>query len=191
MAGGWRGRFSRIAAFVALTVPSIAAALPAARAEAAATFAMLARSYSQIEQRLDILPGDLGGAAAAFVAGCYVAMHGVDFPDRHFGALVAQRRQVMATVPGFEAAPARERRGAYEQLAIVGMLIAEVARIERAASDASLFFRDALDPPRSDFNVLASVPQLRLDSGHPGLASFWLPRLKLADRSNPALAQII
>ena len=64
------------------------------------------------------------------------------------------------------------------------MLIAEVARIEKAASDASLFLRDALDPPRSDFNVLASVPQLRLDSGHPGLASFWRRFLAGSELSN-------
>ncbi|MCD0423327.1 hypothetical protein LOC51_39450 [Rubrivivax sp. JA1024] len=111
---------------------------PAGRSQAESTFATLLRSYGDIERRFGIEAGDLGGAAAAFVAGCWMAMHGADFPDRHFATLVAQMRQVMASQPGFAAVPARERREAYEQLAIIGMFMATTQMGLKARPDPAL-----------------------------------------------------
>jgi hypothetical protein len=108
------------------------------RKQAASTFASLLRSYADIERRFNIPAGDLGGAAAAFVAGCWMALHASDFPDPHFDALVRQMRAVMATEPGVDRSSAREKREAYEQLAIIGMFMATTQMGLKAQPNAEL-----------------------------------------------------
>lgn len=152
-------------------IPSLLAAgyPPAGRAQAASTFATLLRSYGDIERRFGIEPGDLGGAAAAFVAGCYMAMHGVDFPDRHFATLVAQMRRVMASQPGFASVPARELREAYEQLAIIGMFMATTQMGLKSRPDEAVA-KSSRDAARGYLQQFLKGDVDRLTLGDDGLA---------------------
>jgi len=151
-------------------IPSLLAAgyPPAGRAQAESTFATLLRSYGDIERRFGIEPGDLGGAAAAFVAGCWMAMRGEDFPDRHFATLAAQMRRVMASQPGFASVPAHERREAYEQLAIIGMFMATTQMGLKAKPDAALA-KSSRDAARGYLQQFLKGDVDRLTLGEDGL----------------------
>ncbi|MFT3720175.1 DUF6683 family protein [Pseudorhodoferax sp.] len=161
-----------------VTTPSPAVSMPArlasgypaaSRAEAEATFRSLLRSYAEIEKRFSIPPGDLGGAAAAFVAGCYMALHGADFPDEHFAPLVRQMRTAMASVPGFAKVSAREKREAYEQLAIIGMFMATTQMGLRSRPDAGLAQRTR-DAARQYLGQFVKGDVTRLSLGPKGMA---------------------
>jgi hypothetical protein len=116
----------------------LASGYPAAeRARAAATFAKLLMSYAEIERRFGIPAGDLGGAAAAFIAGNWMALHATDFPDAHFAALVQQMREAVGSEPRFAQVDAREKREAYEQLAIIGMFMATTQMGLKSRPDAA------------------------------------------------------
>ncbi|MFT3666772.1 DUF6683 family protein [Piscinibacter sp.] len=141
---------------------------PASRAQAEATFRSLLRSYADIEKRFSIPPGDLGGAAAAFVAGCVMAMHGADFPDEHFAPLVDQMRTAVAAVPGFARLSERDRREAYEQLAIIGMFMASTQMALKSRPDAALAQRTR-DAARRYLGQFVKGDVTRLSVGAKGL----------------------
>ena len=103
----------------------LAQSYPAAhRAQTAEVFESLLGKYAQIEKRFGIAPGDFGGAVAAYVAGNMMALRQEPFPDEHFSALVKQMRGVITDSPEFTRIDVRERRRAYEQMAIIGMFMA-------------------------------------------------------------------
>jgi len=94
------------------------------RAQAQALFEDLLGRYAGIERQFDIPAGDVGGALAAFLAGSWMAMHNANFPDRHFMPAVRQMRGALAGQPAWQQASAVDRRDMYEQMAIIGMLMA-------------------------------------------------------------------
>jgi hypothetical protein len=115
---------------------------PAAqRKEIERTFADLLNGYQGIERQFHIQPGDLAGAVAAFVAGNYMAYHNVDFPDHQFGPLVQQMRSIIVSNPEFQRSSQAERREMYEQMAIIGMLMASTQMALREAPDAAIAAR--------------------------------------------------
>lgn len=94
------------------------------RAQAKALFDDLLARYAQVEKQFGIPRGDLPGAVAAFLAGSWMGLHNVDFPDAQFLPLVEQMRAIVANNPQFQAAADTDKREMYEQMAILGMLMA-------------------------------------------------------------------
>lgn len=97
---------------------------PARRAEAEKAFVQLLGAYHQIEARFGIPRNDVGGAVAAFIAGGLMAYRNQDFPDAHFKPLVEQMRGILAADPSWAQASVAAKQDMYEQLAIIGMLVA-------------------------------------------------------------------
>jgi len=103
----------------------LASQYPAAsRAEAERVFRELLQRYGQLEQRFGLEKGDVAGSVAAFIAGNYMAYHNSGFPDENFLPLVNQMRTVLANNPEFQQASPQARQETYEQMALVGMLMA-------------------------------------------------------------------
>jgi len=103
----------------------MASKYPAAeRAKANKLFNDLLAGYGQIERKFDIPPQDVAGSVAAFIAGSYMAYRNVDFPDQNFKPLVDQMRGIIGNNPEFIKAPDTAKREMYEQLAILGMMMA-------------------------------------------------------------------
>lgn len=84
--------------------------------------------YRQLERRLGLPAGDAAGAVAAYIAGNYMALHGVEVPDPHFLQLVRQVRGALDKSPDFRRLSSSGRRRLYEQSAMVGTFMA-VARL--------------------------------------------------------------
>lgn len=104
---------------------AMAGAHPAAqRGQAQQTYEQLLTGYHRIEQQFGIAPYDVAGAVAAFIAGSYMGYRNVSFPDRHFKPLVEQVRAILAADPAWAQSPLAAKQDMYEQLAIVGMLVA-------------------------------------------------------------------
>ncbi len=104
---------------------ALAAAAPAERR--AALESQLTRvlaGWSRIAAALRLPPDDVAGAVAACVAGSYMVVHDTDVPDRDFVALVAQMRSTLRSNERFMQATAARRREIYEELAIIGTLLA-------------------------------------------------------------------
>jgi hypothetical protein len=121
---------------------SMAAAYPEPdRARMEATFRKLLAGYEQIEQRFQIPRRDVAGAVAAFIAGCYMAYRNVDFPDSHFPPLVSQIRSIIASDPSYARASVQARQDMYEQLAILGMFMANAQMALRQRSDPEIAAR--------------------------------------------------
>lgn len=122
----------------------LAQGYPAAeRARTAEVFETLLTKYAEIEKRFGIAPGDFGGAVAAFVAGNMMALRQQPFPDEHFSALVGQMRAVISENPEFARIDAREKRRAYEQMAIIGMFMAGTQMALAQKPDRALQARSA------------------------------------------------
>ncbi len=103
----------------------LASHYPAAhRAKAQAMFEDLLVRYAQVERQFQIPHGDLPGAVAAFLAGSWMGLHNADFPDVHFKPIVDQMRSTLAAEPSIQGAAEAEKREMYEQMAILGMLMA-------------------------------------------------------------------
>lgn len=99
---------------------------PAQRQEAKRLFAELLAGHGKLMQQFGIARNDMAGAVAAFIAGSHAAYHDRDIDESDFQALVAQMRRTLAANPAFGAASPAERRNAFEQLAILGMMAATV-----------------------------------------------------------------
>jgi hypothetical protein len=104
----------------------LAASYPAdRRAEAQRLFSTLLQKYrGEMEPKLGIPRNDLAGAVAAFLAGNYMAYRNVDFPDEYFKPLMVQMRQIITSNAAFAKASNSEKQEMYEQMAILGMLMA-------------------------------------------------------------------
>jgi hypothetical protein len=97
---------------------------PAQRPQAQALFEELLKRYAQVERQFDIPHGDLPAAVAAFLAGNWMGLHNTDFPDAQFKPVVEQMRSILAAEPRVQSAAETEKREMYEQMAILGMLMA-------------------------------------------------------------------
>ena len=96
----------------------------ASRAEVEKLFRELMRRYVQIEDQFQVPHGDLAGAAAAFIAGNWMGYRNEGFPDANFKPLVEQMRGIISGSTAFAQASDADKREAYEQLVIIGMLTA-------------------------------------------------------------------
>lgn len=94
------------------------------RAQAQALFEELLSRYAQVERQFDLPRGDLPGAVAAFLAGSWMGLHNADFPDAQFRPVAEQMRSILANNFQVQAAADAEKREMYEQMAILGMLMA-------------------------------------------------------------------
>jgi hypothetical protein len=80
--------------------------------------------YRLMEQRFELPHGDVPGAVAAFIAGNYMALRDVDFPDHGFTALVAQMRALLAGRPHLQNGTPQQRQQVYQEMVIGGMQMA-------------------------------------------------------------------
>ena len=101
-----------------------AAAAPDRRADLEARLARVLSAWQQISSALHLPPDDVAGPVAACIAGSYMVVHDVDLPDADFVALVGQMRAVLQDNPRFTQALPVQRREMYEELAIIGTLLA-------------------------------------------------------------------
>lgn len=108
-----------------LVPKSMAAAYPPAdRDRMIQTFSKLLSGYGQIETQFAIPKRDVAGATAAFIIGSYMAYNGVGLPDEQFVPVVNQIRTVLASSPEFARMGVKDRQNTYEQMAILGMFMA-------------------------------------------------------------------
>ncbi|MCK9686555.1 DUF6683 family protein [Scleromatobacter humisilvae] len=101
-----------------------AAAAPDKRADLEARLTRVLAAWQQISTALQLPPDDVAGPVAACIAGSYMVVHDVDLPDADFVALVGQMRAVLQDNPRFTQASPAQRREMYEELAIIGTLLA-------------------------------------------------------------------
>ena len=94
------------------------------RATMQRTFEQLLSGYRRIEQQFGIEPYDVASGVAAFLVGSYMGYHNSGFPDEHFKPLVGQLRQIIVAEPGWAKASVASKQDMYEQLSILGMLMA-------------------------------------------------------------------
>jgi hypothetical protein len=107
-------------------VPSqLAKQYPAAsRSQAEHLFKEMLTVYGKLEDQYGIPKRDLGGAIAAFLFGSYTAYRNTATPDAHFKVLVEQMRGIIAENPGITGASDEQKQELYEQMAILGTLMA-------------------------------------------------------------------
>lgn len=96
------------------------------RAEAQRLFQELLSEYGRLMQQLGIQPNDMAGTVAAFIASSYAPYNHSNIADADFKSLVRQMRGTLAANPAFDSASPADRRDAFEQLAILGMMAATV-----------------------------------------------------------------
>ena len=87
-------------------------------------------------ETLPVEPYDVAGAVAAFLAGSYRGYHNTGFPDQNFKPLVVQMQQILAADPGWAKASVASKQEMYEQLAIIGMLVASTQMALQKKPDA-------------------------------------------------------
>lgn len=124
----------------AAQVPQAMAAAypPAERARMEKIFRELLSGYRKIERQFGLPRQDMAGAVAAFIAGSYMGYHNADFPDRNFPPLVEQMRSIIASDPGYAKASTAARQEMYEQMAILGMFMANAQMALRQRPDPQI-----------------------------------------------------
>lgn len=101
--------------------------------------------FDQVAQRLGLPRDDVAAALAAFIVGNYIALHGQALPaDGEFVELTGRLRASLAASPAFAQAAPRQKREAYEQLAMVGMFMttARLALMKTPNPQAETHFRN-------------------------------------------------
>ena len=106
------------------------------RAMVQRTFEELLSGYRRIEQQFGIEPYDVASGVAAFLAGSYMGYHNTGFPDQNFKPLVTQMQSILAAEPGWAKISVAEKQDMYEQLAIIGMLMANTQMALKKQPDA-------------------------------------------------------
>lgn len=142
---------------------------PAAqRGEARALFEQLLRRHASLEDQFGIPRGDLGAAMATMIAGSWMGLHNTSFPDRHFMPLVEQMRAVLASQPGLMDSPEADRRDMYDQMAIIGMMLAgtQMGLQQRPDAATTQKMRDAA---RGYLQELFKVPADQINIGKNGV----------------------
>jgi hypothetical protein len=155
---------------VSANAQQLAAVFPVAqRAQVAQAYVQSFDAYRQLEAKLGIPANDVAGAVAAFIAGNYMAYRGVEVPDDHYKRLVAQMRGALAESRGFAAASPGDKRGLYEQMAMVGtfMAVARQAFVQNPNPGAEKNFRDSA---RANLETALKVPADRVRIGANGLS---------------------
>lgn len=95
----------------------------AQQAEAARVFAQLLDAFGQLEAKLGLPSGDLANATALYVIGAFEASRDVSVDPAAYMPVIEQLRAALAASAPLAAAAAADKRVAYEQLAIAGMLV--------------------------------------------------------------------
>jgi len=115
---------------------------PASRAEAQRVFRDLLDKYREVERAMELPERDLSGAAAMLIAGSYEAYHDVSIEPEQFKAVSRQVRQALGAQAGLASMAATDKLQAYEQMAILGMLLSgvqdELSRHPNPSLSASL-----------------------------------------------------
>ncbi|WP_280156099.1 DUF6683 family protein [Piscinibacter sp. XHJ-5] len=111
---------------------------PAERARMEKIFRELLVGYGKFEQHYRLPRRDLAGAVAAFVGGAYMGYRNTTFPDEYFPPMVEQFRSIIASDPAFAKAPTAARQEMYEQLAILGMFMANAQMALRQRPDPQI-----------------------------------------------------
>jgi hypothetical protein len=114
---------------------------PASRAEAQHVFADLLDKYRAVERAMEIPERDLSGAIAMLIAGSYEAYNDVSIEPEQFKAMSKQLRQVLGTHASLASATTADKRQAYEQMAILGMLLSGVQDELSRHPDAAIAVR--------------------------------------------------
>jgi hypothetical protein len=107
-------------------MPARMAALlpPAERADAQRTYQEMLNRHPQLMRQLGVRSDDLASGVATFLAGSYMAVHDIDFPDQAFKPLYEQVRGIIAAHPQFAQASLKERQEMFEQMVIIGTFLA-------------------------------------------------------------------
>lgn len=84
----------------------------------------LLEKYTEVERHFGMPHGELAGAMAMFIAASFEGYTGRTLEDAHYRALLKQMRSSLARQAEFASAAERDKRDAYEQMAILGMLMA-------------------------------------------------------------------
>lgn len=128
------------APIAAPVVPSKLAAHypPERRARVEQYFKQLLVGYAQLEDKLGLPRNDLPGALASFFAGSYMAYADIAFPDEHYKPLLEQMRGILISDPGFSKVSKAAKQEIFEQLAIIGMMMATTQLALQKQPDAQL-----------------------------------------------------
>jgi hypothetical protein len=107
-------------------ISKLVAGVPASsRAESERLFTQILEDYhNKIEAQNGIQKNDIAGAVAVFLVGSYEGYRDVDTEHGHLKALVAQMRVIMGNNPEFASASNTQKQELYEQMAIIGVLMA-------------------------------------------------------------------
>lgn len=117
-----------------------AQAAPQARQDAQALYQRCLKHFRQRVQQ-GAAEDDAGLAAAYFVVANLAAVHGLQPGEQDLARVERQLRHPLASLGGWQKAPLRDRQSAFEQFAILGVLVAESdwqARREGAAALANV-----------------------------------------------------
>ncbi len=136
--------------------------------QAQALFEELLRRYAALEDQFGIPHGDLGGAMAALIAGSWMGLHDASFPDENFMPLVGQMRAVLSAEPGFMDTPEADRRDMYDQMAIIGMMLAATQMGLQQQPDAATSAR-MHEAAQGYLQELFKVPAERVTLGPSGV----------------------
>jgi hypothetical protein len=96
----------------------------ARRDDAERLFKQLLAAHGRLMQQFGVPQNDMASAVATFIAGSHAAYHDQLIEEAAFVALVDQMRVSLADNPALASATSAERRDAYEQLVILGMMTA-------------------------------------------------------------------
>jgi hypothetical protein len=127
-------------------------------------FARLLANHGDLMARFNLPRDDLAGAMASYVAGAWMAYNNRPFPDAYFLPLVEQMRPIVGANTALADASPAQRREAFEEFAILGMMsagtqmalaqnpdnpnAAAVAANMRAAGASYLRAATSMDPDR-------------------------------------------
>ncbi len=112
----------------------------ASRDQAEKLFEQLLTGFKQIESHFGLPSNDVAAAVAALLVGSYSVYRNTSVPDEHFLPLVKQMRLIMSSTPAFVQASAAEKQATYEQLAILGTLMATTKMALDRQPDAKVAF---------------------------------------------------
>jgi hypothetical protein len=96
----------------------------AQRADAERLFKQLLDGHGRLMQQFGVPQNDMASAVATFIAGSHAAYHDQLIEEAAFVALVKQMRASLKDNAALASATPAERRDAYEQLVILGMMTA-------------------------------------------------------------------
>ncbi len=139
---------------------------PGLRGKMKATFTQSFGAFKQFERKLALPDNDVATAIAAYIAGNYMILHGVELPDAAFVKLVSQIRGGLQQSKGFPQIPVQTRRKMYEQTAMVGMFMATAQMARGTATENPATIGNLQDSARANLALVLGEPNaatLRID----------------------------